>query len=121
MRRIATIGGLLILAACNLGGPLSEEEIAASRPHPTWPPASMTGPCADTAYVRMKRVPVDSLSSREFEIFKVRDAACVQHMSTASRDAAIERAADTQSNATGVWLGLLAVSSLVGLVLLVAH
>jgi len=44
------------------------------------PPAitrnAQAGPCADTSYQRMKGMPVDSLSPREYEIFRQRDAAC---------------------------------------------
>ena len=36
-----------------------------------------TDACADTVYLRLLRVPVDSLSPRQYEQFRIRDAACV--------------------------------------------
>ncbi len=36
--------------------------------------------CQDSLYLQLKRVPVDSLSAREYEQFRIRDAACVQSL-----------------------------------------
>jgi hypothetical protein len=36
-----------------------------------------TEACADTLYQRLLAIPVDSLSARQYEQFRIRDAACV--------------------------------------------
>jgi len=64
----------LILGACYHGG-------AAEDNPGKLPPAivhAQSGPCADSLYVALRRVPVDSLSPREYELFRVRDEACVR-------------------------------------------
>ncbi len=38
-------------------------------------------PCADTEYLRLKTKPIAEMSEREFEIYKIKDAACLQHRS----------------------------------------
>lgn len=37
-----------------------------------------TSPCSDSLYVALKQRPVDSLSAREYELFRERDRACIQ-------------------------------------------
>lgn len=39
-------------------------------------------PCSDSLYVALKRKPVDSLSAREYELFRERDRACLQSAGT---------------------------------------
>lgn len=38
---------------------------------------SQAAPCADTAYLRLKRLPLDSLSDMEFAAFRQRETACL--------------------------------------------
>lgn len=37
-----------------------------------------SGPCQDSAYLAMRAQPVDSLSEREYEVFREREAACLE-------------------------------------------
>lgn len=37
-----------------------------------------SGPCQDSAYVAMRAQPVDSLSEREYQVFREREAACLE-------------------------------------------
>jgi hypothetical protein len=39
-------------------------------------------PCSDSLYLALKRKPVDSLSTREYELFRDRDRACLQNAGT---------------------------------------
>jgi hypothetical protein len=39
-------------------------------------------PCSDSLYLALKRKPVDSLSTREYELFRDRDRACLQSAGT---------------------------------------
>jgi hypothetical protein len=59
------------------------------------------GPCADSLYVALQRVPVDSLSERQFELFRVRDAACVQYRATSPEPP--RRAAPVAWWSVGLW------------------
>jgi hypothetical protein len=52
-------------------------------------PALAQSPCSDSSYLAMKRRPVDSLSAREYEVFRERDRACfaTAHDSGSARQA----------------------------------
>ena len=72
------------------------------------------GACGDSLYLHLKQRPVDSLSTREYEIFRERDRACVQATASnqsTSGDAAsmLEGERDGRALAstkgTGGWFG----------------
>jgi hypothetical protein len=100
VKRVVAASVVVILAAC---GPLSPEELAEMGIRPT----PVTAVCSDTAYQRMKRTPIDSMSAREFEVFKVRDAACLNAAVQATRDSLTMAQAENQSS-NGTALALLA-------------
>ena len=75
-RRVAALGLVAALAGC-YHGPWDPGEKTA----PAVTRSALNSPCADTSYQRMKRTPVDSLSQREFEIFRMHDAACLEFQS----------------------------------------
>ena len=64
----------LVLAGCYHG----PQDVPREKVAPEVTRQAAAGPCADTLYVRLGRLNVDSLSPREWELFRVRDAACVQ-------------------------------------------
>ena len=71
----------LLLGACYHGPediPSRKIAPAATRQAQAPAPDSAAGPCSDSLYLALKRIPVDSLSPRQWELFRVRDAACVQ-------------------------------------------
>lgn len=74
MRLMLTVLAIAACAACYRG----PEDIPSEKVAPlvTLQPAA-TEPCADTLYVRLLAIPVDSLSPRQYEQFRIRDAACV--------------------------------------------
>ena len=57
-------------------GPSASHQASASEASPTRPPAA-TDACADSLYLHLLTIPVDSLSPRRYEQFRIRDAACV--------------------------------------------
>ena len=74
MRLVLTVLALAACAACYRGPEdIPSEKIA---PLAARPPAT-TEVCADTLYLRLLAIPVDSLSPRVYEQFRIRDAACV--------------------------------------------
>ena len=60
--------------------------------------------CSDSLYLALKRKPVDSLSAREYELFRERDRACLQTAGTQPSSAPSVAAAtsDASSVATAV-------------------
>ena len=75
------------------------------------PAAVIPAPCADSTYVRLKAVPVHSLSPREYQTFRDRDQACLQPMTQARRDSIVD---DDVANRRSVG-GVLLLLSFVGL------
>jgi hypothetical protein len=71
-------------------------------------------PCADTSYVRMRAIPVDSLSAREYEAFRVRDAACIGYQASAPRDSIVNDAQDRSKHLDST-LSILFGAALIGL------
>ena len=71
---------LLAVAACAAGAACyrGPEDIPSEKVAPlvTHQPAA-TEACADTLYLRLLAIPVDNLSPRMYEQFRIRDAACV--------------------------------------------
>ena len=74
MRLMLTVLAIAACAACYRG----PEDIPSEKVAPlvTLQPAANEA-CADTLYVRLSAIPVDSLSPRQYEQFRIRDAACV--------------------------------------------
>jgi hypothetical protein len=74
MRMMLTVLAIAACAACYRG----PEDIPSEKVAPlvTLQPAPAEA-CADTLYVRLSAIPVDSLSPRQYEQFRIRDAACV--------------------------------------------
>ena len=74
MRLVLTVLAIAACAACYRG----PEDIPSEKVAPlvTREPGA-TEACADTLYVRLGAIPVDSLSPRKYEQFRIRDAACV--------------------------------------------
>jgi hypothetical protein len=74
MKLVLTVLAVAACAACYRG----PEDIPSEKVAPliTHQPVA-TEACADTLYVRLLAVPVDSLSERLYERFRIRDAACV--------------------------------------------
>ena len=74
MRLVLTVLAIAAFTACYHG----PEDIPSEKVAPlvTRQPAA-TEACADTLYVRLLAIPVDSLSERLYEQFRIRDAACV--------------------------------------------
>jgi hypothetical protein len=74
MKLVLTVLAVAACAACYRG----PEDIPSEKVAPliTHQPAA-TEACADTLYVRLLAIPVDSLSPRLYEQFRIRDAACV--------------------------------------------
>jgi len=70
------------------------------------PPSGASGqtvppsPCSDSLYVALKRRPVDSLSTREYELFRDRDRACLQ--SAGAQPSGVSGGAATSSDASSV-------------------
>ena len=60
---------------------------------------SPRSPCSDSLYLTLKQKPVDSLSTREYELFRDRDRACLQSAGTQS---ATSSGAAASSDASGV-------------------
>ncbi len=84
--RIPGIGlgaALLLLAACAAG----RTGTSATAP---------VGACADSLYLRLRSVPVDSLTPREFELFRDRDRACATQQAAA--DATVNEADSRSRN-----------------------
>jgi hypothetical protein len=74
MRLVFPMLALAACAACYHGpDDIPTEKVA---PLVTRHPGA-TEACADTLYVRLLAIPVDSLSPRQYEQFRIRDAACV--------------------------------------------
>lgn len=74
MRLVLTLLAVAACAACYRG----PEDIPSEKVAPRvtrQSPATET--CADTLYLRLLAMPVDSLSPRVYEQFRIRDAACV--------------------------------------------
>ena len=71
---VLAVAACAVCAACYHG----PEDIPSEKVAPlvTRQPAA-TEACADTLYVRLLAIPVDSLSPRLYEQFRIRDAACV--------------------------------------------
>jgi len=82
MRPSLTILAIAACASCYHG----PEDIPSEKVAPlvTRRPAA-TDACADTLYVRLLGIPVDSLSPRLYEQFRIRDAACVASRVPAGR------------------------------------
>ena len=74
MRLMLTVLAIAACAACYRG----PEDIPSEKVAPlvTFQPAANEA-CSDTLYVRLSAIPVDSLSPRQYEQFRIRDAACV--------------------------------------------
>jgi hypothetical protein len=74
MRLVLPVLAIAACAACYRG----PEDIPSEKVAPlvTLQPAA-TEACADTLYLRLLAIPVDSLSPRVYEQFRIRDAACV--------------------------------------------
>lgn len=74
MKLVLAVLAIAACAACYHGPEdFPSEKVA---PLVTRPPAA-TEACADTLYIRLLAIPVDSLSPRLYEQFRIRDAACV--------------------------------------------
>ena len=101
LRRLILLAGFLLVTGC---APTASEAPV---------PAAATGPCADELYLRLKTVPLDSMTAREYEYFQSRDEACVQYQ----RDRASQgEAAATVERASNAYTGIILVSSLLGFV-----
>ena len=70
------------------------------------PPSAASGQslpasaCSDSLYLTLKRKPVDSLSSREYELFRDRDRACLQ--SAGAQPASALTGAEPSSDASSI-------------------
>ena len=74
MRSLLAASLLVLLASCYHG----PEDIPSEKVAPlVTRRAADSEACADTLYLRLRAVPVDSLSPRLYEQFRIRDAACV--------------------------------------------
>lgn len=82
MRLSLTVLAIAACAACYHG----PEDIPSEKVAPlvTRHPAAIEA-CADSLYVRLLAMPVDSLSPRLYEQFRIRDAACVASRVPAGR------------------------------------
>ncbi len=59
-------------------------------------------PCSDSLYLELRRIPIDSLTPRQYEIFRERDRACTQSQSQA---AAAGVTAKPEKAHQGFWWG----------------
>ena len=74
MRLVLSVLAIAACAACYRG----PEDIPSEKVAPlVTRQSAATDACADTLYVRLAAMPVDSLSPRQYEQFRIRDAACV--------------------------------------------
>jgi hypothetical protein len=74
MRLVLSVLAISACAACYRG----PEDIPSEKVAPlVTRQGSATEACADTLYQRLLARPVDSLSARQYEQFRIRDAACV--------------------------------------------
>lgn len=78
------------------------------------PPARASTPCSDTTYVRLRAASLDSLSLREYELFRTRDQACLTHQANAPRDSILMRAATTYQQSSDRLWGYLLFSAVLG-------
>ena len=64
---------------------------------------SKVSPCSDSLYLELRRIPIDSLTPRQYEVFKDRDRACTQSQ---SQTASAAIASKPEKAHQGFWWGI---------------
>lgn len=79
----------------------------------------LENPCKDEMYLKLKKMDINEMSDREYEIFKQKDKACNEYLNTKEETTAEKKNAESIERATNayttVWVisGIVSVASLI--------
>lgn len=57
-------------------------------------------PCKDSLYLKLKKMPLDEMSERQYEVFKQKDKACQEYMNTVQQTQPAKQSAEAAERAT---------------------
>jgi len=57
-------------------------------------------PCKDSLYLKLKKMPLDEMSDRQYEVFKQKDKACQEYMNTVQQTQPAKQSAEAAERAT---------------------
>lgn len=72
-------------------------------------------PCKDSLYLSLKKIKLDSMSTREYEYYLSKEKECAEYNKVLLQNEPAEKLADQYSSNSGVWIGLAIISLVISI------